>query len=50
MKLLMDVPDIVSWNCLLDGYGKAGDLDGARNVFDEMPERGVVSWTVIIMS
>ena len=45
----MEEPDIVSWNCLLDGYVKAGDLCGARNVFDEMPERDVVSWTTMLV-
>lgn len=44
----MDEPDVVSWNCLLDGYVKAGDLEGARRVFGEMLERDVVSWTTML--
>ncbi|XP_077243719.1 pentatricopeptide repeat-containing protein At3g20730-like [Tasmannia lanceolata] len=29
-------------------YGKAGDVVAARQVFDEMPERSIVSWTALI--
>ncbi|KAL5983549.1 hypothetical protein ACLOJK_017636 [Asimina triloba] len=42
-------PDIVSWNCLLDGYVKLGDLDKARRVFEEIPERDVFSWTMMMV-
>ena len=41
--------DIVSWDCLLDGYVKVGDLHSARKVFDEIPERDVVYWTTMLM-
>ncbi|KAJ6768527.1 PPR CONTAINING PLANT-LIKE PROTEIN [Salix koriyanagi] len=42
-------PDVVSWNCLINGYVKSGELDEARRVFDEMPERDVVSWTIMLV-
>ncbi|KAF2289067.1 hypothetical protein GH714_025612 [Hevea brasiliensis] len=42
-------PDIVSWNCLIDGYAKSGNLGQARRVFDEMPQRDVVSWTIMLV-
>lgn len=42
-------PDVVSWNCLINGYVKSGDLDEARRLFDEMPERDVVSWTIMLV-
>ncbi|KAK1440107.1 hypothetical protein QVD17_05932 [Tagetes erecta] len=29
-------------------YSKAGDMKSARQVFDEMPERSVVSWTAFL--
>lgn len=45
----MKNPDVVTWNCLLDGHVKSGDIDGARKVFDEMPSRDVVSWTSMLM-
>ena len=32
-------------NCLIDMYSKCGDVDTARNVFDNMPKRNEVSWT-----
>ncbi|PKA66775.1 Pentatricopeptide repeat-containing protein [Apostasia shenzhenica] len=35
-------------NVLIDGYGKSGDADSARFVFDQMEERDVVSWTSLI--
>eukprot|EP01018_Ginkgo_biloba_P026293 Gb_12542 [translate_table: standard] len=41
------------WNifvgtALLDMYVKCGSIDDARQVFDEMPERNVVSWNAMI--
>ncbi|PKA51646.1 Pentatricopeptide repeat-containing protein [Apostasia shenzhenica] len=33
---------------LLNGYIKCGALETARKLFDEMPHRGVISWTVMI--
>nr|CAD1831260.1 unnamed protein product [Ananas comosus var. bracteatus] len=29
-------------------YAKCGDMGGAHNVFDEMPERSIVAWTAVI--
>ncbi|XP_057845704.2 pentatricopeptide repeat-containing protein At2g13600 [Cryptomeria japonica] len=40
--------DVSSWNRLITGYAKTGDLENARLVFDGMPERDVVSWTALI--
>ncbi|KAK9161733.1 hypothetical protein Syun_008074 [Stephania yunnanensis] len=45
----IEEPDIVSWNCLLDGYVRGGEVGAARKVFDEMPERDVVSWTTMLV-
>ncbi|GFP88564.1 pentatricopeptide repeat-containing protein eli1 chloroplastic [Phtheirospermum japonicum] len=33
---------------LVDVYSRAGDIVSARNVFDKMPDRDVVSWNVMI--
>lgn len=33
---------------LLDMYAKSGNIAESRRVFDEMPEKNVVSWTAII--
>ncbi|XP_062115995.1 pentatricopeptide repeat-containing protein At4g22760 [Humulus lupulus] len=33
---------------VLDFYSKLGDMECARKVFDEMPERNVVSWNAIL--
>ncbi|OAY62584.1 Pentatricopeptide repeat-containing protein [Ananas comosus] len=42
-------PDVVSWNCLLDGYVKVGNLEAAQQLFDEMPVRDIVSWTTMLV-
>ena len=38
----------VTWNVLISGLVKWGELDLARSLFDEMPMPTVVSWTTII--
>ncbi|KAF2299368.1 hypothetical protein GH714_031742 [Hevea brasiliensis] len=50
MKLFvtMDEKDIVSWNSMIGGLVKAGDLSAARTLFDEMPVRDTVSWNTIL--
>jgi pentatricopeptide repeat protein len=40
--------NILLGNRLVTLYSKCGHLDDARKVFDEMPERDVVSWTAMI--
>ena len=42
-------PDVLLSTALLPMYAKCGDMDTARNVFDEMHERSVVSWNSMIM-
>ncbi|WCJ36371.1 Pentatricopeptide repeat (PPR) superfamily protein [Euphorbia peplus] len=41
-------PDVVSYNALIDGFVKAGDVLKARELFDEMPVRDSVSWGTLI--
>ncbi|XXG89697.1 hypothetical protein AAC387_Pa12g1638 [Persea americana] len=33
---------------ILDMYGKCGAIDSSRKVFDEMPQRNLVSWNALI--
>ncbi|XP_021282279.1 putative pentatricopeptide repeat-containing protein At5g52630 [Herrania umbratica] len=40
--------DVFVASSLVDMYGKCGKIKIARKVFDEMPERNVVSWTGMI--
>ncbi|KAM1711674.1 hypothetical protein ACFXTN_001897 [Malus domestica] len=40
--------NIVSWNAMITGYAKVGNLVDARKLFNEMPKRNVVSWTSMI--
>ncbi|KAG8072290.1 hypothetical protein GUJ93_ZPchr0006g44934 [Zizania palustris] len=38
------------WNCLIDMYGKCGDIDSCSMVFEKMIDRDQVSWNTIISS
>ncbi|XVE84829.1 hypothetical protein DITRI_Ditri17bG0044000 [Diplodiscus trichospermus] len=42
--------NVVSWNVMLNGYAKAGDIELAREFFESMPmkERDVVSWGTMV--
>ncbi|KAJ0043099.1 hypothetical protein Pint_17930 [Pistacia integerrima] len=40
--------DVFVCSSLVDMYAKCGDINTARKVFDEMPERNVVSWSGMI--
>eukprot|EP01018_Ginkgo_biloba_P032910 Gb_35636 [translate_table: standard] len=40
--------NVIVWNTLVDMYVKCQCLFDARRIFDEMPERSVVSWTTMI--
>eukprot|EP01018_Ginkgo_biloba_P032508 Gb_20682 [translate_table: standard] len=40
--------DVCVTNALVDMYAKCGNIENARDVFDNMPQRDVVSWTGMI--
>ncbi|CAN1184667.1 Pentatricopeptide repeat-containing protein At2g13600 [Linum perenne] len=40
--------DLIVHNCLINANVQWGNLDEARTLFDEMPERNEVSWTTLI--
>jgi pentatricopeptide repeat protein len=42
--------DVFVGNALVDMYAKCGSIENARNVFDKMLQRDVVSWTSMIAS
>lgn len=44
----MSERSIVTWNSLLLGSIRRGDIDGARRFFEEIPGKNVVSWTTMI--
>ncbi|CAM8933419.1 unnamed protein product [Rhodiola kirilowii] len=45
---VMDDKDVVSWNTIMKGLVKAGNVEDARKLFDEMPQRDAVSWNTIL--
>ncbi|XP_057873031.2 pentatricopeptide repeat-containing protein At3g24000, mitochondrial-like [Cryptomeria japonica] len=40
--------EIMVGNALVDMYAKCGSLDKARDLFDKMPQKNVVSWNAMI--
>ena len=40
--------DVFVGNALIDMYGKCGCIEDARQVFDRLPRRDVVSWNAMI--
>lgn len=42
-------PDVLLSTALLTMYAKCGDMELAKDVFDNMPDRSVVSWNSMIM-
>eukprot|EP00268_Persea_americana_P016162 TRINITY_DN17657_c1_g1_i4.p1 TRINITY_DN17657_c1_g1~~TRINITY_DN17657_c1_g1_i4.p1 ORF type:complete len:211 (+),score=22.55 TRINITY_DN17657_c1_g1_i4:81-713(+) len=49
--------DVVRWNCesnvfvataLVDMYGKCGEIEAARQVFDKMPSKGTATYNAMI--
>jgi pentatricopeptide repeat protein len=38
----------VTWNTMISGYSRLGDVERARAVFEEMPLRDVASWSAVI--
>ncbi|KAG0473763.1 hypothetical protein HPP92_015620 [Vanilla planifolia] len=42
--------DTLVGNALIDMYGKCRFMDGARDVFDQLPEKDVISWTSLVSS
>ncbi|MQL77302.1 hypothetical protein Taro_009744 [Colocasia esculenta] len=45
---LMDVRERFTWNSMLGGYIRCLRIDQALEFFREMPDKDVVSWTVLI--
>lgn len=44
----MPVKDLVSWNVMITGYAKRGEMESARELFSKVPERDVVTWNAMI--
>ncbi|GER45328.1 pentatricopeptide repeat-containing protein [Striga asiatica] len=45
---VMGERDVVSYNSIITGLVRGGQLVDARKVFDEMPQRDAVSWNAIL--
>lgn len=44
----MRVRNVPTWNALISGYSRCGDMKEALELFKSMPEKNVVSWTSMI--
>lgn len=44
----MPEKNTVTWNTMISGYSRSGDVERARLVFEEMPLRNVASWGAMI--
>lgn len=44
----MSERDAISWNCLLFGHARIGQMRRARTLFEEMSKKLVVSWTAMV--
>ncbi|KAK6935258.1 Pentatricopeptide repeat [Dillenia turbinata] len=40
--------DVVSWNSMVSGYAKVGDMEEASSLFQHMPARNLASWNSMI--
>ncbi|XP_068312758.1 pentatricopeptide repeat-containing protein At4g37170 [Pyrus communis] len=47
MRTGMDSDEVV-WSALSDMYGKCGNIEEARRIFDKMVNRDIVTWTAMI--
>ena len=46
--LAMEERDVVTWNSMIGGLVRCGELECACKLFDEMPERDMVIWNTIL--
>ncbi|PON84303.1 Pentatricopeptide repeat [Trema orientale] len=44
----MPVGNTITWNTMITGYSRLGDVEKARYLFEEMPERDLASWSAVI--
>eukprot|EP01018_Ginkgo_biloba_P003034 Gb_26694 [translate_table: standard] len=47
IKVIYD-SDVIVENAVVDMYAKCGSIENARQLFDTMPERNVISWTAMV--
>lgn len=49
-QLFDEIPvrNTVTWNTMIKGYSRSGELEKANSVFREMPIRDIASWSAII--
>ncbi|XP_021734042.1 pentatricopeptide repeat-containing protein At4g02750-like [Chenopodium quinoa] len=40
--------NVVTWNCMISGFGRNHMINEARRMFDAMPAKNVVSWTAML--
>ena len=42
------MPEVAVGTAILETYAKCGEVDESRRVFNEMPERNILSWSAMI--
>ncbi|KAJ0694315.1 putative tetratricopeptide-like helical domain superfamily [Helianthus annuus] len=49
-QLFDEMPErtTVTWNTMITGLSRSGNVDKARSLFDEMPMRNIASWSAMI--
>ncbi|XP_076919631.1 pentatricopeptide repeat-containing protein At5g66520-like [Bidens hawaiensis] len=49
-KLFDEMPErtTITWNTMITGFSRSGNVDKARSVFDEMRMRNIASWSAMI--
>ncbi|XP_057805611.1 pentatricopeptide repeat-containing protein At2g45350, chloroplastic [Salvia miltiorrhiza] len=48
-RMPSEMKNLVSWNTMISGYLKVGNgFESAQELFDEMPQRDLVSWNLMI--
>ncbi|KAJ6685283.1 hypothetical protein OIU79_015362 [Salix purpurea] len=43
-----ELKNVVTWTVMIDGYARKGEMEGARLLFEDMPQRNFFVWSSMI--